>query len=147
MLRRYLSAKGLSMNEEDVETGPFGDSPQMAEALLSLILSGRKRATCWARVNEEQPPENGALTVVTDWSGGAGCVIETVRAQVVRFGDMTWALAQKEGEDESLGSWRENHIRFFSEESAREGYSFSEEMEIIFEEFKVVWPEELADEK
>ena len=103
-------------------------------------------ATCWAALNEE-PPGAGTLTVVTDWSGEAGCVIETVRAQVMRFGDMTWALAQKEGEDECLRSWRENHIRFFSEESAREGYSFSEEMEIIFEEFRVVWPEELADEK
>ncbi len=146
MLRRYLSAKGLSMNEKDVEVGPFGDSPEMAGALLSLILSGEKRATCWAALNEE-PPEAGTLTVVTDWSGEAGCVIETVRAQVMRFGDMTWALAQKEGEDECLRSWRENHIHFFSEESAREGYSFSEEMEIIFEEFRVVWPEELADEK
>lgn len=147
MLRQYLAAKGLSADGKDVETGPFGDGPAMAAELLSLILSGRKRATCWARMNDEQPPEAGGLTVVTDWDGKAGCVIETVRAQVMRFSDMTWPLAQKEGEDECLCSWRKNHIRFFTEESEREGYSFSGDMEIIFEEFRVVWPEELADEK
>lgn len=147
MLSQYLAAKGMEIDGDSVEIGPFGDGSEMADQLLSLILSGRKRATCWARLNSEQAPEAGILTVVTDWDGGAGCVIETVRGEIMRFGDMTWALAQKEGEDDCLCSWRENHIRFFTEEGKREDYSFSEDMEIIFEEFRVVWPEELADEK
>lgn len=87
------------------------------------------------------------MTVITDWNGEAGCVLETVRAQKMRFSEVTWALACKEGENERLEQWRQEHIRFFGAESAREGYAFSEEMEIIFEEFRVVWPEDLADEK
>lgn len=147
MLREYLSAKGRETECGSVEIGPFGDGPELAARLLDLIRSGKKRATCWTRLDDEEPPAAGGLTVITDWDGGAGCVTETVRAQVMRFGDMTWELARKEGEDECLRTWREEHIRFFTEESRREGYAFSGDMEIIFEEFRVVWPEEYADEK
>ena len=146
MLREYFSAAGLAREADSVEIGPFGDSPEMAEQLLRLILSGKKRATCWACL-EEAAPEQGSLTAVTDWAGESGCIIETVRAQVMRFSEMTWELARREGEDECFASWREGHRRFFTEEGQREGYAFSEDMEIIFEEFRVVWPEEYADEK
>ena len=146
LLKEYLQAKGLPHPAEPVETGPFGDSPEMARELLALIVSGRKQATCWACLNEE-PPEAGCLTVVTDWEGEAGAVIETVRARKMRFSDVTWELARKEGEDETFDSWRREHVRFFTAESAAEGYLFSDDMEIIFEEFRVVWPEKYADEE
>lgn len=147
MLREYLSAKGRESGEDAVEIAPFGDTPELAARLLDLIRTGKKRATCWARLGGEEPPAAGGLTVVTDWDGGAGCVLETVRARVLRFSEVPWDLARKEGEDECFRTWREEHIRFFTEESRREGYAFSEDMEIIFEEFRVVWPEEYADEK
>ena len=146
MLDRYLEAKGRRSGGDAVEIGPFGDSPEMADGLLKLILSGKKRATCWARLDDETPAA-GELTVVTDWEGEAGCVLETVCARALRFSEVTWELARKEGENECLEGWREEHIRFFSAESLREGYRFSGEMEIIFEEFRVVWPEEYSDEK
>ena len=146
ILSRYLTAKGRGVDENAVEIGPFGDSPEMADKLLNLVCSGKKRATCWARLDDE-PPAAGTLTVMTDWNGQAGCVLETVRARVVRFCEVTWEDAFKEGENECLTGWRAEHIRFFSAESLREGYRFSGEMEIIFEEFRVVWPEEYSDEK
>ena len=146
MLREYLSAKGLTPDEAYIEIGPFGDSPELAARLLDLILSGKKRATCWAHLHDE-PPAEGTLTVVTDWAGEAGCVIETVRARTMKFSEMTWELARKEGEDETFDSWRREHVRFFTAESAAEGYLFSDDMEIICEEFRVVWPEKYADEE
>lgn len=147
MLREYLLAKGRERGECAVEIGPFGDTPELAARLFGLIRLGKKRATCWARLGGEVPPEAGSLTVITDWDGEAGCVLETVRAQALRFSEVPWELARKEGEDECLRTWQQEHIRFFTEESRREGYSFSGDMEIIFEEFRVVWPEEYADEK
>lgn len=147
MLREYLSAKEMEAEGDSVEIGPFGDSPEMAARLLDLIRNGKKRATCWARLGGEELPAAGGLTVITDWDGRAGCVLETVRAQALRFSEVTWELARKEGENDGLEGWRGEHIRFFSEEGLREGYRFSGDMEIIFEEFRVVWPEEYADEK
>ena len=146
MLREYLSAKGRETDENAVEIGPFGDSPEMADQLLRLVFSGKKRATCWACLHEE-PPAAGNLTVMTDWEGRAGCVLETVCARKLRFAEVTWELARKEGENECMEAWRKEHIRFFHAEGLREGHRFSGEMEIIFEEFRVVWPEEYSDEK
>lgn len=144
MFREYARVSGRT--DECPEAEPFGDCEEMAQRLLGLILSGAKRATCWARMGEE-PPRPGALSVVTDWAGEAGCIIETVRARVMPFSQADWALARLEGEDDCFESWREGHARFFTEEGAREGYAFSGDMEIIFEEFRVVWPMEFADEE
>ena len=140
----YCRAKGLEEQTQAPDIEFFGDEPGLAGRLLELILCGRKRATCWACLDTE-PPASGSLTVVTGWDGEAGCIIETVRARRMKFSEMTWELARLEGEDERFETWREGHIRFFTEEGKREGYAFSENMEIIFEEFKVVWPEECVD--
>ena len=62
------------------------------------------------------------------------CVIRLVSMRLVRFCDVTADFARKEGEgDLSLEYWQNEHQKFFT----REGY-FSEEMELIAEEFEVV---------
>ncbi len=54
--------------------------------------------------------------------------------QLVRFCDVTEAFARKEGEgDLSPEYWKKEHQRFFSSEG-----HFSEDMELIAEEFEVV---------
>ena len=56
------------------------------------------------------------------------------RESGVRFCDVTEAFARKEGEgDLSLEYWKKEHQRFFSSEG-----HFSEDMELIAEEFEVV---------
>ena len=145
LLRAYSEARGLKIDENVIEIGPFGDSPEMAKELLRLIVSGKKRATCWACI-DDQPPAPGTISVVTDWAGNAGCVIQTVKAQALPFSEVTWEMAREEGENERLEAWREEHERFFQAEAAREGYEFSESMPVIFEEFRVIWPERYTDD-
>ena len=54
--------------------------------------------------------------------------------RLIRFCDVTEELARKEGEgDLSLDYWRQEHKEFFE----REG-SFSENMELIAEEFELI---------
>ncbi len=65
---------------------------------------------------------------------------DTYYKNIIKFKDMTFALCSKEGEDDSLESWRNNHISFFTREGKEEcGYEFSEDMPIVFEEFEVVY--------
>ena len=47
----------------------------------------------------------------------------------------------QEGEDDSLESWREGHIRFFRNEGKELGYEFKEDMLVVFEDFEVVYKE------
>ena len=143
MLRGYLRAVGLPENTE-AEIGPFGDGEALAGFLLALILSGKKRGTCWACLGEE-PPAPGSLTVITDWHGNAGCVVRTVWTRILPFSEVPWALARLEGENDDLAGWREEHARYFTREGRAEGYEFSGDMPVIFERFRVVWPPERAD--
>jgi uncharacterized protein YhfF len=55
-------------------------------------------------------------------------------------------FAWDEGEyDRTLESWLEGHRRYFGRECERIGIEFSDDVEIFFERFRVVWPPEQAN--
>lgn len=117
----------------------FGDSPELADELVQLVLSGRKTATCSSIASFQheyargEAPCVGSYSIILNGAGQPMCVIRTLRMQVIRFNEMTRELASKEGEgDLSLEYWSEGHKRYFE----REG-TYSEEMELVFEEFEV----------
>ncbi|ENZ7914705.1 ASCH domain-containing protein [Klebsiella aerogenes] len=117
----------------------FGDSPELADELVQLVLSGVKTATCCSKTSFQreyergEAPRVGSYNIILDGTGQPMCVIQTVRLQVIRFCEMTSELASKEGEgDLSLEYWKEGHKRYFE----REG-TYSKEMELVFEEFEL----------
>ena len=115
----------------------MGDSQELASELADLIKKGIKTASCgsFASYQQEEPaPKIGSYNIILDGQSIPVCVIRLVSMQLVRFCDVTEEFARKEGEgDLSLEYWQKEHQRFFT----REGY-FSEEMELITEEFEVV---------
>ncbi len=121
----------------------FHYEENVANELLELVLSGEKTATSSAlpvyEVLNEEPPKVGDLSIVTDFASNPKCIIKTVKITVIPFKNMTFELCKKEGEDDSLESWRSNHTKFFTAESKSEGYIFNEDMEVIFEEFEVIY--------
>ena len=110
--------------------------------LLDLVLAGKKRATSSSllsyRMEGEEIPKAGDLSVITDWDGVPRCVVMTTAVRVMRYGDITFSIAKLEGEDDSLESWRRSHERFFRAEGKELGYSYSEDLDVVFEEFEVV---------
>lgn len=115
----------------------FGDSPEMADELASLVIARKKRATCGSFASyqaEERPVTPGAVHIVLNGAGEAVCVIRTLSLRLIRFNEMSAELAALEGEgDLSLAYWQQAHQAFF----AREG-SWSPDMELVFEEFAVI---------
>ncbi|HHY3010352.1 TPA: ASCH domain-containing protein [Enterobacter ludwigii] len=115
----------------------MGDSPELASELADLIKKGIKTASCGSFTSyqqEEPAPKIGSYNIILDGQSIPICVIRLVSMRLVRFCDVTEEFARKEGEgDLSLEYWQKEHQRFFT----REGY-FSEEMELITEEFEVV---------
>ena len=123
---------------EELEMFAFGDSAEMADALLSLVLAGTKRATCGALADYEKEgaplPQPGRRSIVLDGRGRPACVIETTDVACRRFEEVDGAFAREEGEDDlSLSSWRENHKSYFS----RNG-GFSPDMVLVCEKFRLV---------
>lgn len=122
----------------------FADTESVADELADLVLAGTKRATAsllWMYEHEKQSlPTIGGLSIVTLWSGEPSCVIETRNVEIVPFEAVTQEFARAEGEgDKSLEYWREVHWKFFALECAQIGKSPSPDMEVVCEQFAVVY--------
>ena len=129
-------------NIDELEHWHFELTESASNHLLDLVLAGKKRATSSSllsfKLSGEEVPKEGDLSVITNWEGVPRCVVVTTTVRVMRYGDITFDIAKLEGEDDSLESWRASHERFFREEGAELGYSFSEDLDVVFEEFVVV---------
>jgi uncharacterized protein YhfF len=122
----------------------FGWNEALAEELLALVLAGRKRATCSSarsfEIEGDPLPKAGDMSVVTNWAGEPKCVIETTRVRVLPFREVGFDMAVREGEDDTLESWRQGHIRAFTHDAQAMGFEFSEDMPVVFEDFTVIYP-------
>ncbi|MBR4142121.1 MAG: ASCH domain-containing protein [Firmicutes bacterium] len=130
------------MDPDSLEHWHFERTESACNDLLGLVLQEKKRATSSSlagyQISGEKPPEEGELSVITDWDGNPRCVIRTVRVTRLPYKDITFDLARREGEDDTLESWRNSHEKFFREEGKELGYEFTEDMTVVFEEFEVV---------
>ncbi|WP_433830611.1 ASCH domain-containing protein [Actinoplanes sp. CA-015351] len=127
----------------------FGDSAEMADALLALVIDGRKRATAsLARQFGDEPlPRIGVHWIVCDGVGRPRVVLRTVELRMGSFASVTDEFAYAEGEnDRTRDGWMAAHRDYFTRVCAAEGTPFDEEREeTLFERFQVVYPPDLAD--
>ncbi|SDQ96922.1 ASCH domain-containing protein [Microbacterium sp. cf332] len=128
----------------------FGDSPRLADELLGIVLAGGKRATA-ELVSDfvargQLIPRLGSHWIACDSTGAPRVVIRSTELRLGPFSSADAAFAADEGEDDrSLDSWSREHRRYFTRVSAARGAEWSEEEDIVFERFSVVWPPEVAD--
>ena len=121
----------------------FGGTPEQADELLELVLSGKKTATAsakWDYDAEDEPlPAVGALSILLDGTGRPRALIRTDRVEVVPFDQVDAEHAYLEGEgDRSLEHWREAHRRFFAEQ-ATHAYGVSDVMPVVLERFELLY--------
>lgn len=123
------------------ESFAFGDDPEMADELASLVVAGKKTATASALSDYEaagEPlPQVGQLFIVLDGAGEPRALIRTTEVRVVAFNqvDAEHAAAEAEG-DGSLASWRDGHRAFFE----RTGSAFADDMPVVLERFELLYP-------
>jgi uncharacterized protein YhfF len=120
----------------------FGSGPADADELLAFVSRGTKRATVGAILELEELddplPAVGQLWGLLDGTGEPRFVAETVEVAPGRLDDVTPAFAWDEGEDDrTLESWWDGHRRW----AAQLGGSDTEPFEVLFERFRIVWPE------
>jgi len=141
--RRFLAETGRDPNTKYLECFHFDLNERSANALLALVLEGKKRATSSSlyafQLEGCEMPKPGSLSIVTDWDGNPRCVIETTSVVVLPFCEITFELCSREGEDDTLESWQRGHRRFFTQDGKALGYEFREDMPVIFEDFEVVY--------
>ena len=128
----------------------FGDSARLADELLAIVLTGRKRATAELVADfvarGDQVPRIGSHWIACDSTGAPRIIIRSVELRVGQFTSADAAFAADEGEDDgSLASWQKEHRIYWKRVSAARGAEWTEDDDIIFERFAVVWPPEHAD--
>ena len=112
----------------------FGDSPATADALLALVIEGKKTATCWAALQGLKGSEFGARYVVLDGAARPRAVIESTELVQRRFDEVDPTFAAEEGEgDLSRAHWAAVHEDCFT----REG-TYAPDMLLWCERFRLV---------
>jgi len=119
------------------ESWQFGENPN---ELAELVMRGIKTATASAydlyKYDNEQFPHVGDYSVILNDKNQAVCIIRTTKLYVKQFNKVTEEHASKEGEkDRTLLSWRAIHKKFFKEEYKKYPIKFTEESNVLCEEF------------
>ena len=140
---KFLTETGR--NPEDKCAGDlfFEAKGFVGAELITLVLTDKKTAffTSWSTyaIDQEPLPVSGELYIVVDKANTPRCVIEIQSVNVVPFNEVTWEMAQQEGEDENLGAWRERQQEYLEDEGAVLGFEFSSDIKLVFQTFKVVY--------
>ncbi len=127
------------------ETCRVGDSEQSADEGAGLIKQGVKTATSsllWEYQAANKPlPQVGSLSIVEDGKGDPVCVVETTWLAIKSFLEVDIQFAYEYGEwDRTLESWREQCWAYYSEQCRSLGRPATQEMPLVCERFKVVYP-------
>jgi uncharacterized protein YhfF len=132
------------VREERYVAEAWGDSPQLADELGTLIVSGTKTATCsalWEYEAEGEPLSSVGLKIIfLDGKGDPLCIVETTEVEVKSYDEVDDRFAFEEGEgDRSLEYWRDAHWDFFSRTLPSIGRAPTMDMPLVCERFRVVY--------
>ncbi len=128
-------------------TWHFGNQRETADRLGQLARAGVKTATSsllWDyEAEDEELPQPGDLSIITDWDGAPICIIQTTAIEIKPFDqvDADHACAEGEG-DRSLAYWRKAHWEAFAVSCAALARLPEESMPVVCERFRVVHPTE-----
>lgn len=122
----------------------FGADEKMANELSQLVTQGEKRGTtslvrCY-ELDDEEYPTLDDYSVILDGQDKAVCIIKNKQLTFCQFSEVTEQMAMIEGEgDKSLHYWQDAHRDFFSQALKEYHEEFNDEMQVLFEEFQVVY--------
>jgi uncharacterized protein YhfF len=118
----------------ELESFGFGDSPELMDEMLELVLAGTKTANCWAASEGDKGAAVGERWIAKDGQRRLRVVLETTELTRRRFGEVEAAFAYDEGEDDrTLADWRAAHTAYFTGRG-----EFSPDMELYCERFRLV---------
>jgi 5-formyltetrahydrofolate cyclo-ligase len=117
---------------------------QLADELLGLYLSGKKRAGSGLvrdyEMAGEPLPAVGDYWIVLDSRQKPQCLLQTIRVEIHRFDQVPESVAAAEGEgDGSLRYWRDAHAKFFAPYLDPLGIINLNSTEVVTEYFTLVF--------
>lgn len=144
--QRYLADVGEENSEGPADVACFGDSVELADELIELVLRGQKRATAGSLAEYESEgaalPQVGDRWIACDGQGRPRAVIETTEVRVGPLSSVDEQFAWDEGEgDRTRADWLRSHTAYFTRTHEALGTPFHPEIPVAFERFDVVYQE------
>lgn len=137
----FLEAKGLDKGIKYCMVRKFGRNRDDSVRLLKLLTRGKLRAAVSGGGAEGDDggvtPTKGEYSIITDWDDIPRCVVKTVRTQPIRLNGITAEQVLKMGEECTVGEWLERRRDLFIGMDKQDEYAFSEDMPIVYEEFRL----------
>ena len=124
--------------KNNIEVWKFGTDKTESDYLFNLVKQGIKTATSYLYTDENYVTPN-KFSILCNWDGNEEIKLETINFYIVPFKDVTELHAYKEGEgDRTLNFWRKIHKDFFVKRLMLQGRTFSEDVLVVCEEFKML---------
>ncbi|MGF1661938.1 MAG: ASCH domain-containing protein [Kineosporiaceae bacterium] len=144
---RYLAAAGGPPSGRWQDLVQFGDSVELAEELVGLVLHGPKRATAGSVAEYEAEgvplPVAGDRWIACDGRGRPRAVLRTTDVRVGPLSSVDDAFAWDEGEgDRTRADWLRGHEAYFRRVLPGLGVAFRDDLPVVFERFEVLYAEE-----
>lgn len=142
--RRYLASSPSDRTFTEAEC--FGDSIELADKLIALVIDGPKRATAGSVAEYEADdcplPEVGDEWIACDGHLVPRAVLLVTDVRVGPLSSVDDAFAWDEGEGErTRADWLRAHTAYFTRSHAALGIEFHEDIPVVFERFDVVYVE------
>lgn len=143
---RYLTATDAAADDAYTDLACFGDSVELANELIDLVLIGQKRATASSAYEIEHEgttvPRVGDKWIACDGTGTPRALIETTEVREGPLSSVDEQFAWDEGEGErTRDDWLRMHIGYYKRTFATAGLRFHEDIPVIFERFTVPYQE------
>lgn len=144
---RSLRATAVARSSSVPPSWCFGDTVELADELITLVIQGRKRATAESVAEYEAAgdpmPAVGDLSIVTDGSMRPRVLLQTTDVRVGPLSSVDQQFAWDEGEgDRTREWWLDAHTWYFTRAFARLEQDFHAEIEVVFERFTVLYHED-----
>jgi len=141
--QQFASARQIPPGVAPADVFQFGDSAEMADRLLALVVDGPKRATASCRLDYADDgsdlPTVGDFSIICDGRGLPRGVIETTDVRVGPLSSVDDAFAWDEGEgDRTRGDWLRMHSDYFERMLGPVWLQFGDGLAVVFERFDVV---------
>lgn len=140
---KFLQDTGRSPEERCSGDLTFDAKGFLSAELISMVLSGTKTAFFTTlptyTIDQEPLPISGELYLVIDNQDSPRCIIEIESVQIVPFNEVTWQMAQKEGECQNLAEWKEKETEYIEEEAHLMGFDFEPDLKLVYQTFRVIY--------
>ena len=143
----YTESNSQLKNSEIPENEYFHDNEKDADRLAELTLNDKKKASSGLyslyKHYQVDLPKVGKKLIITDFDGNAKAIIETTSVDTIPFKKISEDYAELDmGTNiEPLEKWKKAHWEFFAGAMEEIGEKPTEEMLVVCEKFKRIWPE------